>query len=169
MGINVAYDASELLSKVQQKVPASEQCRKQQLLQDSVLIGNVAITQLPTRLTVSVLLSHHHSPILPSPFLYIFFLSSTLHRASYRFSLLIFSGFLAIRFSLSPNNKQNRDILSYCERRELPSQSYGTPKKRNKIFNIGRRTILYKNIFLFFFNFELIPNMNRPGPAKTLA
>ena len=30
-----------------------------------------------------------------------------------------------------------------CERRELPSQ-YGRPKKSNKIFNIGRRTILYK-------------------------
>ena len=29
-----------------------------------------------------------------------------------------------------------------CERRELPSQSYGRPKKRNKILNIVRRTIL---------------------------
>ena len=33
-------------------------------------------------------------------------------------------------------------ILLHCERREHPSQSYGTPKKRNKILNIGRRTIL---------------------------
>ena len=31
-----------------------------------------------------------------------------------------------------------------CERRELSSQSYGRPKKRKKILNIGRRTILYK-------------------------
>ena len=37
-----------------------------------------------------------------------------------------------------------------CERRELPSQ-YGRPKKRNKIFNIGRRTILYK-IFSYYFS-----------------
>ena len=32
----------------------------------------------------------------------------------------------------------------HCKRRELPSQSYGAPKKRNKILNIGLRTILYK-------------------------
>ena len=31
-----------------------------------------------------------------------------------------------------------------CERRELLSQSYGTPKQRNKILNIGFRTILYE-------------------------
>ena len=36
-----------------------------------------------------------------------------------------------------------------CERRELPSQ-YGRPKKRNKIFNIGRRTILYKHFLILF-------------------
>ena len=31
-----------------------------------------------------------------------------------------------------------------CERRELPSQSYGTPKKGSKILNIFLRTTLYK-------------------------
>ena len=40
----------------------------------------------------------------------------------------------------------------YCERRELPSQ-YGRPKKRNKIFNIGRRTILYKT---FSYSFSIL-------------
>ena len=39
-----------------------------------------------------------------------------------------------------------------CERRELPSQ-YGRPKKRHKIFNIGRRTILYKT---FSYSFSIL-------------
>ena len=42
---------------------------------------------------------------------------------------------------------------NYCERRELPSQSYGTPKKRNKILNIGRKTILYKT---FSYSFSIL-------------
>ena len=41
----------------------------------------------------------------------------------------------------------------YCERREHPSQTYGTPKKCNKILNIGRRTILYKT---FFYTFSIL-------------
>ena len=41
----------------------------------------------------------------------------------------------------------------HCERRELPSQSYGTPKKRNKILNIGLRTILYKT---FSYSFSIL-------------
>ena len=43
--------------------------------------------------------------------------------------------------------------LLHCERREHPSQSYGTPKKRKKILNIGRRTILYKT---FFYSFSIL-------------
>ena len=43
-------------------------------------------------------------------------------------------------------------IFYYCEQRELPSQ-YGRPKKRNKIFNIGRRTILYKT---FSYSFSIL-------------
>ena len=56
--------------------------------------------------------------------------------------------------------------IFHCERRELPSQSYGTPKKRNKILNIDRRTILYKT-----FSYSLlILNWFQTwtGPAKTL-
>ena len=48
-------------------------------------------------------------------------------------------------------NDGNKRI--YCERRELPSQSYGTPKKRNKILNIGLRTILYKT---FSYSFSIL-------------
>ena len=43
-------------------------------------------------------------------------------------------------------------IIHCCEGRELPSQ-YGRPKKRNKIFNIGRRTILYKT---FSYSFSIL-------------
>ena len=46
----------------------------------------------------------------------------------------------------------DEDTLFNCERRELPSQ-YGRPKKRNKIFNIGRRTILYKT---FSYSFSIL-------------
>ena len=65
-------------------------------------------------------------------------------------------------------------IFMYCcERRELPSQ-YGRPKKRNKIFNIGRRTVLYKT---FSYSFSILnwfqtwtgparPGLARPGPAR---
>ena len=46
--------------------------------------------------------------------------------------------------------KWNRAHI-YCERREHSSQSYGTPKKRNKILNIGRiKRILYKTFFYYF-------------------
>ena len=41
----------------------------------------------------------------------------------------------------------------YFERTEHPSQSYGTSKKRNKILNIGRRTILYET---FFYSFSIL-------------
>ena len=44
-------------------------------------------------------------------------------------------------------------FISNCERREHPSQSYGTPKKCNKILNIGCRTILYKT---FFYSFSIL-------------
>ena len=37
-----------------------------------------------------------------------------------------------------------------CKQREHPSQSYGTPKKRNKILNISHRTILYETFFYYF-------------------
>ena len=40
-----------------------------------------------------------------------------------------------------------------CERREHPSQSYGTLKKRNEILNIGRKTILYRP---FFYSFSIL-------------
>ena len=40
--------------------------------------------------------------------------------------------------------------VSNCERREHPSQSYGTPKKRYKILNIGCRTILYRTFLNYF-------------------
>ena len=60
---------------------------------------------------------------------------------------------------------------SSCERRELPSQ-YGRPKKRNKIFNIGRRTILFKT-FSYSFSilnwFQTWTGPARSEPAKTLA
>ena len=39
-----------------------------------------------------------------------------------------------------------------CERKELPSQ-YGRPKRRNKIFNIGRRTILHRT---FYYSFSIL-------------
>ena len=44
-------------------------------------------------------------------------------------------------------------FISNCERREHPSQSYGTPKKCNKILNIGCRTILYET---FSYSFSIL-------------
>ena len=56
--------------------------------------------------------------------------------------------------------------LGNCERREYPSQSYGTPKKCNKILNIGRKTILY---ITFFYSFSILNWFQTwTSPAKTL-
>ena len=56
-----------------------------------------------------------------------------------------------------------------CERREHPSQSYETPKKCNKILNIGCRTILYST-FSYSFSilnwFQTWTGPARPGPAR---
>ena len=82
--------------------------------------------------------------------------------------LLLLLGFLLFMFQNKKYNKFSGFVYSanYCERRDHPSQSYGTPKKRNKILNIGRRTILYRTFFYYFFNFESIPHMNRPSPNR---
>ena len=54
--------------------------------------------------------------------------------------------------------------VNNCERRELPSQSYGRPKNRNKILNIGRRTILYRT---FSYSFSILNWFQTwTGPAR---
>ena len=53
--------------------------------------------------------------------------------------------------------------IGYCKRREHSSQSYGTPKKRNKIRILVVEQFCMKHFFILF---QLIPNMNRPGPAR---
>ena len=58
-----------------------------------------------------------------------------------------------MRHTLKVINKLQVIPIFNCERRQLPSQSYGRPKKRNKIFNIGRRTILYKT---FSYSFSIL-------------
>ena len=59
---------------------------------------------------------------------------------------------LALLFYEACKNENILPRYTDCERRELPSQ-YGRPKKRNKIFNIGRRTILYKT---FSYSFSIL-------------
>ena len=64
-------------------------------------------------------------------------------------------GYPKVRISKNTKStaKKTESVLDDCERRELPSQSYGTPKKRNKILNIGLRIILYKT---FSYSFSIL-------------
>ena len=57
------------------------------------------------------------------------------------------------RLKKLPGNTKKRTKIHDCERTEHPSQSYGTPKKRNKIHNISHRTILCKT---FFYSFSIM-------------